>query len=159
MDLALLKELASDNNQAIRKVGTTALYRHLWYLSEVTVGLALFDDEVPNLEKSEMVHCMNTVVGIEEPSLQLQYSSGDVVKKGPMESFTGTTKSLLHNLEIDSSFLDSDPELCANREACARVKVRISMQMVANDAAERSVALIQITNNGMTKISSRPQSK
>ena len=60
-DLSLLKELASDKNQAIRKVGTTSLSRHLWYLSEVTVGLALFDDEVPNQEKREMVHCMNTV--------------------------------------------------------------------------------------------------
>ena len=53
------------------------------------------------------------------------------------------TKSLLHNLEIDSSFLDSDPEPWVNTEAYVRGKVRISMQMMTNDAAQRSVALIR----------------
>ena len=75
----------------------------------------------------------------------------DVVKKGLSEFFTSTMKSLLHSLKIDFSFLDSDPEVWVNTEAYARRKVRISTQMVTNDAAELSVALIQFTNNGRTE--------
>ena len=59
---------------------------------------------------------------------------GDVVKKGLSEFFTSTTKSLLHNLEIDSSFLDLDFEVWANTEAYARGKALIPTQMVTKDA-------------------------
>ena len=131
-------------------------------MSKVTVRLALFDNEVPNPEKRKMVHHMATVDGIEEPSPRLQYSSGNVVKKGLPEFFTVATKSLLHNLEIDFLFLDSDPEPWANTEAYVQGKARISMQMMTNDAAEHSVALIRsfTTMAGQNKkISSRSWSK
>ena len=41
-DIAICKTLEEDN-AIIRKVGIRTLARHLWYLSEVTVRMALFD--------------------------------------------------------------------------------------------------------------------
>ena len=41
-DIDICKTL-EDDNAIIKKAGTKTLARHLWFLSEVTVGMALFD--------------------------------------------------------------------------------------------------------------------
>ena len=41
-DIAICRTLEEDN-AIIRKAGTKTLARHIWYLSEVTVGMALID--------------------------------------------------------------------------------------------------------------------
>ncbi|KAG0726095.1 hypothetical protein GWK47_037289 [Chionoecetes opilio] len=80
LDLTLIKERASHINQAIRDAGTKVFSRHLWYLSEVTVvGLALFNEEVSIMEKREMVHRINTVKGLEDPSNRLHLTPEDVI--------------------------------------------------------------------------------
>ena len=70
-DLTLLKELALHEDHMIKEVGTNAMNRHLWYLYEVTVGLALFDEGVTNNDKLKMVSNMNTVVGSPRPTPRL----------------------------------------------------------------------------------------
>ena len=43
-----------ETNKAIREQGLKALERHMWYLSELTVGLAVSDDEL-SLQKQNTV--------------------------------------------------------------------------------------------------------
>lgn len=43
-DLLLLEELSKYSNVTVAKAASTALGRHLWYFSEILVGLSLFDD-------------------------------------------------------------------------------------------------------------------
>ena len=54
-DLRFLNKLSEFKNNDIRMVTTEAFRRHLWYLSEVTVGLALFDRNVTIEEKKSMI--------------------------------------------------------------------------------------------------------
>ncbi|KAG0729387.1 hypothetical protein GWK47_030410 [Chionoecetes opilio] len=152
LSLTLIKELASHTNQAIRDAATKAFSRHLWYLSEVTVGLALFDEEVSIMEKREMVHRISTVKGLEKPSPLLHLTTEDVVSKNLSKFFTSTTKKLLQHLDIDLSFLGTDPVTWATTEAYARGKERVTKLLVTNEVAECGVAAIQeFTKNGRTK--------
>lgn len=152
IDLTLMKKLNQHTNKAIKSAGTSALSRHLWYLSEVTVGLALFDDGVSDMEKKIMVQRINDVEGSEEPTPRLHSSSEDVAKKCLPEFFTSTTKKLLQHLKIDSSFLTVDPTSWKTTETYIQGKQRVSRLLVTNDAAERGVAMIhEFTKKGRTK--------
>ncbi|KAG0714250.1 hypothetical protein GWK47_014489 [Chionoecetes opilio] len=139
---SIIKELASHINQAIRDAGTKVFSSHLWYLSEVTVGPALFDEEVSIMEKLEMVHSISTVKGLVEPSPRLYLNPEDVVSKNLSEFSTSTTKKLLQHLEIDSSFLGTDSVTWATTEAYTRGKERVTKLLVTNDVAERGVAAV-----------------
>ncbi|KAG0712950.1 hypothetical protein GWK47_017307 [Chionoecetes opilio] len=104
------------------------------------------------MEKREMVHRISTVKGLEEPSPRLHFTPEDVVSKNLSEFFTSTTKKLLQHLDIDSSFLGTDPVTWATTEAYARGKERVTKLLVTNDVAKRGVAAIQeFTKNDKTK--------
>lgn len=57
-DLQLLSKLKSYKDSEIRIVAQNKLLRHLDYLSEVNVCLALFDDKVTASTKKEMIRKM-----------------------------------------------------------------------------------------------------
>src|SRR5271170_5387032 len=66
-DLVLLQSLSTYEDRDVAKAATTAFGRHLWYLSEILVGFAFFDDDVTVEEKREMVIALKEKDGSEEP--------------------------------------------------------------------------------------------
>ena len=58
IDTIRLLETGIPNSQ-LAEAALTSLKRHLWYLAEETVGLALFDDRIPSYEKKAMVKNLN----------------------------------------------------------------------------------------------------
>ena len=54
-ELRFLNKLSKFKNIDIRKATTDAFKRHLWYLSEVTVGVAFFDRNIGVEEKKDMI--------------------------------------------------------------------------------------------------------
>ena len=52
-DLCLLRQISQFRNQDIRLAAAAAFKRHLWYLSEVTVGLAFFDSDIDIKKRSK----------------------------------------------------------------------------------------------------------
>ena len=150
-DLSLPKKLSAHPHKAIKSAWTKAMARHLWYLSEVTVWLALFD-EVTNEEKSSMVHNMNAVEGATEPVPRVTAFVEDLVTKNLPDFFTASTMTFLKALAIDDSFLEAQPHLWSSMQSYVERKQRVNSLLVTNDAAERGVALIQqFTANGITK--------
>ena len=93
----------------MRMATTEAFRRHLWYLSEVTVGLALFDRNVIAEEKKSMITQMKETEGstVRLPRLD---SKQDIVGK-PLSSFiTGNTRKFFRILSLDDAFLSRPPE-------------------------------------------------
>src|SRR6218665_695621 len=66
-DLALLCTLSEYPSTEIARVATTAFERHLWYLSEILIAFAFFDDAVSTEEKRLMVAALREVEGQDEP--------------------------------------------------------------------------------------------
>jgi len=62
-DLALLCALSEYPNTEIAKAATTAFAHHLWYLCEILIAFAFFDDDVTTQEKCLMVVALQEVKG------------------------------------------------------------------------------------------------
>ena len=54
-DLLLIEELSKYPNMKVANAATTTFNRHLWYFSEILVGLSLFDERIGDDVKTKMV--------------------------------------------------------------------------------------------------------
>ena len=107
-DIAIFKALKEDDNAIIRMIGTKTLARHLWYLFEVTVGMALLDEELSFQEKETFVVNMKEVDGSEVIPPRLRAPDG--INDMTVASFsTKNIKKFFELLDIDTRFFDEDP--------------------------------------------------
>ena len=151
-DLHLYKALAKETNKAISESGLKVLKRHMWYLSEITVGLALFDDELSLEEKRNAVTNLRNVEGSKEPAPRAHVEEADLNNTTVASFVTKNTEKFLDLLEIDKGFLDVDPALWGINPMYQAGARRVGGLLVTNDAAERGVALVQdFTKNPRTK--------
>lgn len=109
--LDLYKGLVKETNKAIREAGLKALGCHMWYLSEVTVGLVLFDDELSLDEKQNFVANLKSEEESEEPRPRICVKETYLENKTVASFVTKNTKKFPDLLEINKGFLDVDPAL------------------------------------------------
>jgi hypothetical protein len=123
------------------------LERHLWYLSDELVGLALFSTEVTSIEKSEIV------IGMEKETDKRQIRGNTSLLKNNVNLGMFATKrslKLLTILEIKDSFLNLPPEEWPQNEEYQQGRDRIKQLRVVNDTAERGVKLFEEYNKLLT---------
>ena len=151
-DLAFFKAMETETNEVIKKAGMKTLGRHLWYLSEVTIGIALFDEELSFDEKKQFVANMETVDGSDDPPPRLRVPAGGL-KETTVASFaTKETQKCFELLSIDTSFCEEDPTKWKDNPSYQAGLKRVKGLVVTNDMAERGVALVQeFTRTGRTK--------
>ena len=152
-DLILWKALKtySCEDKEISKEATKVLERHLWYLSEETVGLALFSKEVSVITKEEIVKAMRK----KSPS-EVRKVRGDRdiinLKDVTLASFaTEKSLQLLTKLKIGKSFLKIEPTAWNANEDFKCGLERVQTLKVVNDTAERGVKLFEEFNQLLTK--------
>ena len=153
-DLAFLKKLSMVSNTDIRTVTTNAFKRHLWYLSEVTVGLAFFDRNISVDEKRDMITEMKDTPGSKVPNPRLN-KNYDAVGK-PLSSFvTRITRALFTILGLNEAFLLNPPESWKDdQDYLAAERIVLGLKVV-NDTAERGVKLMQDYNSILKKTKTR----
>ena len=149
-DLALLCALTAYQNKEVAQAATTAFNRHLWYLSELLVGFAFFDDDVSVEEKRLMIVALNKNPGSEEPLKRITPFI-EPTTKGLHDFVTTSTARFFKILGLSEDFLHRDPsqwqyeiEYKKNKDVAQSVKV-------VNDLAERGVALVQEFNSSLTR--------
>lgn len=150
-DLEMLMKLHSYHNDRVGRAARDKLQHHLWYVSEELVALSLFDEAVSALTKRAIVSAMIP----EESGKSDEYADEDppkrVTLKGsmipPLESFA-TRKSvcLLKYLEINSDFLNEDPDDWKDNTSFKEGLKKVTNLPVINDVAERGVKLIEDFN-------------
>ena len=74
--MQLLNELQSYKkiNNDVANAAIKSFSGHLWYLSEILVGLAFFDSEVPTATKSAMVAALDNKASTDHP-LRIAFNS------------------------------------------------------------------------------------
>ncbi|KAG0712093.1 hypothetical protein GWK47_002150 [Chionoecetes opilio] len=152
-DLELMKALAAYPNRVIGKAARAKLAKHLWYLSEDLVGLALFDRAVPFATKALMVSAMEVEAdGSEDdrqiPRAQIEFAS--VIGKTVVDFATANSRRIFERLNLPSGFLDVAPEELEDREDFRKAAETVQCLHVVNDHAERGVALIQKFSGSIT---------
>ena len=100
-----------DINSSISQAISEKLKRHLWYLSEENIVLALFDDAVSLATKRKMLLAMkrnNNDQEVEKPEKRCNWSLATVAKSN-LDSFVSSKSVFFEILNIDTDLLKSDP--------------------------------------------------
>ena len=138
---------------AMAKAATNAFHRHLWYLSEHLVGLALFVPRVVCSVKQMMVSNLRRKKDLKNPRRMTMQPGADVsltdrVTERTMDLFDmiGT-----NGKERARAFLGKDPSQWSSDPTFKSLKEEAMKLRVVNDTAERRIALIQTYNKSLTK--------
>lgn len=144
-DIQFLKELDAYKqiDPEVAAIATAAMKRHLWYLGDELVALALFSPKVSAEDKNEMRLMLKEEYG-ERTHNSIRYTDdiGDI-QNLRLHSFISDRSSFLLNLlQIDMNFLSEDSHDWENIESyqAARNKVN-KLITVVNDSAERAIQL------------------
>ncbi|KAG0725576.1 hypothetical protein GWK47_038397 [Chionoecetes opilio] len=139
-------------DDGVASVAERAMRRHLWYLSENLIGLAIFDDRISPEQKAEMVEGMKRPSTTKNP--RRPESKTPINLNRPLSAFCSVRsmqvlKSLLGGQQ--PTFLELSPETW-NTDSCFKcAKKRAGVLKVTNDLAERGIALIQRYLGNRTK--------
>ena len=154
-DICFLQQLENYPNRPIANVASSALCRHLWYLSEILVGLALFDDRIDDDVKYAMVENLHA-------SGSNQYQHRLLTLPKPLSSAVLPTcvsqrTSLVFDLVATngnnkaSIFLRQHPRDWNDDAAYRELKEAAMAMTVVNDCAERAIALMHQYNFSGTR--------
>lgn len=144
-DVQLLKELHeyAEYDAEIADVALAAHKRHLWYLSDELVVLALFSSKVSNEEKQNMIAEMTPDVG-DRTENSIKYTSEiDDIENIELHNFISPRSFFLFELlQLDVGFLGENPDNWDKMNDYKRAKQTISSLItVVNDSAERALQL------------------
>lgn len=144
-DLQFLKELDAYKqfDPEIAEVACTAMKRHLWYLSDELIVLALFSEKVSAEDKNEMRLLLNEEYE-ERTQNSLRYTDEiRGVQNLQLHSFISDRSSYLFNLlEIDTNFLYEDSNDWADIGSYQAASKKVNKLItVVNDSAERAIQL------------------
>jgi len=155
-DLALFCTLSEYPNTEIAKAASTAFGRHLWYLSEILVAFAFFDNAVTVEEKRLMTVALHEVEGSDEPLKRILPFS-QPASKNLHDFVTKRTCDFFTILGISQDFLQLDPSEWQGQEQYQQSQLLVKSVRVVNDLAERGVALIQEFNSSLTRDAEQKQ--
>lgn len=145
-DLSLLQDIVdfAEINPEISKVTFSSFSHHLWYLNETKIGLAFFDKRISLDEKRRMVVALEYESRSEEERITIERSE---VKDKKIHHFvTKRTLKFFQDFEINTSWLQRDPEFWENDNEYKAAISLLEKLSVVNDSAERGIKLMQSLN-------------
>ena len=123
----------------------TSVYRHMWYLTEELVVLALADSDTSDDEKSHMVAQMAAVGRPQQflprkPAMKPDILRGRQPDGPELHEFIGERSWLLfHLLNVDVTWMAHPPHQWNQYDGFRRFCTYVENMNVVNDAAERAV--------------------
>jgi hypothetical protein len=113
--------------------------------------LALFDPKTTVEEKRKFVKAMKHENGTVDTLKRITIDVSEISAKTVASFATKNSMKLLTALQIDNSFLRSDPTEWKMLPTYLEAQKRVSALRIVNDLAERGVSLIQSYNQSLTK--------
>lgn len=161
-DLRFFQSLSaySTIDKPLSEAVTSVFSRHLWYLSEHLVALALFDPETPSDILEEMVAVMISTEDQEEQgelSKKAKITVSSAAEKRLVDFVSSQSAVLLDRLGCGRGFLRVPPSDWHTNSAFLLGRRRAKALSVTNDRAERALALLQNYNLNLTKNESQQQ--
>ncbi|KAG0714936.1 hypothetical protein GWK47_013120 [Chionoecetes opilio] len=126
--------------------------RHLWYLSEGLVGLALFDPQVNATMKRNIVRAIFEREATEDSPKRAALPATSSLPTKQLSDFASRGSNFLfESLKMKTSFLSKEPDTWSDDEDFKTCVAVVGGLRVINDTAERGIALIQAFNSKITK--------
>jgi len=122
----------------------------LWYLCEQLIGLAVFDEGLPEQERERLVHAIQNKVGHEKPTKRLLMPFDELVKATIPDLASTNTQKVFKILGIETSFFSVPVDAWTENGDYIRGKRIVDGLKVVNDHAERAVKIVQDYNRSVT---------
>lgn len=150
-DLDMLHKLVEYKqiNERVANAALNTFGRHLWYINEITVGLAFFDDDVSVETKVLMVNALMHD-GRDETCKRISITDAEIVSKQLPDFVSTRTKKLFTALGIPEDFIHHHPSEWNTIDSYKQGRNTVLKLKVVNDAAERGISLIQSFNSVLT---------
>ncbi|KAG7171975.1 putative Inosine-5'-monophosphate dehydrogenase 1b-like 7 [Homarus americanus] len=159
-DISFLKQLHYYGEKIDESVGmaaTKAFQRHLWYLSEESVALALFSDSVSYAEKREILESMKGKNEKKECPKMLKVTEGEIPSLELKNLASTNINCFFQTTLLDSGFFSKDPSQWNDDPQFLQSREILQELQVVNDVAERAVKVIQDYNSSITKSEDQKQ--
>jgi hypothetical protein len=153
-DLDTLKMLIEYKkvNKSVASAATTRLVYHLWYLSEIMIGISVFDEGLSASERQKIVQNMSTKEGAEDPSRKRdEIQLSDVPKMSVSDLVTKNSLKFFEILGLQTDFFKYPVSEWASRDDYQEGRQISTHLRVVNDTAERGVKLFKNFNRALTK--------
>lgn len=156
-DLKLVQNLIRFEkiDKTISKTVISKLLRHLWYLSEDLIALALFDETgVTNVEKKKIVEAMRDRDRVGDYSKRHIMDEKDyksLLTKNLSDFASKKSLFLFRQFGLSVDFFQLDPSHWAANSNYQSAREIFSNLEVLNDIAERSVSSVERTNQCLTQ--------
>ena len=152
-DLEFMKTLIDYQkvNKRIALAAQTKFQNHLWYLSEVSLGFAIFDEHLSFEERNKIVHSIQKNVADDEPAHKRHLQWRDVPSLNLSDLATSNTSKFFSILDLDVAFFGHPASEWATRDDYQKGRDIVSHLCVVNDHAERMVKLMTDYNKSVTK--------
>ncbi|XP_039443340.1 uncharacterized protein LOC120423555 [Culex pipiens pallens] len=142
-DLEFLEKLDNYPDREIGEATYAKMVTHLWYLSDINIGLAFFDPKVSDETKKEMFSRLTIK--------RDRRDSHKLVKFGKIynvaEYVSQNTLDFFNILRISTSFLFLDPASWPTNEHFIEGQQLCESLSVINDCAERAISICSTYNN------------
>lgn len=138
-------------NQKISEVCLTVFARHYWYLSDILVGLAFFDDRIDDETKVEMVAALKNRKNHDKD----EFRNNSLIIGSKTDIVDLISEKTLKLFQILSGtefvgFLETPPSEWCNNVVFQKMHSIVCNLAVVNDSAERAIGLIKQLNNTLT---------
>lgn len=145
-------------NKTISEAAVKKFQNHLWYLSPELVPLALFSNKLKTEEKRKMISNMK-FHGENWSERLIKLKNIESLEKKSLDMLvTSVSASALRSMKVDIDFLfNNDPATWNDSPEYQEGKNLVYSLKVVNDAAERSVALMSMFNESITRNESEMQ--
>jgi len=151
-DVQFLELLTSYPNRTIVKAARDTFSRHLWYFSEILVGLSFFDDRIGTDVRTQMVANLQ-IPASSESAKRLDSPLEPLSANGLASCVTQRTAALFDVLALNGKmkaqdFLTKDLAEWNDDPSYQELKTAASTM---NDTAVRAIAMMQQYNSSLTK--------
>lgn len=157
-DFNFIKDIHSYKliDPSVANVAILAMKRHLYYMSEELIPLALFSEKIPTIEKNEMRQKMNELIGQEIPPRNYSSHSNHIAYSGDtnpndsefnLKNLIGERSLFLfQTMNLCYIFLETDAAEWKNSNSYRMAKRAITDALICvNDVTER------VISNGKSK--------
>lgn len=135
-DLNFMNGLLNYPDKEVSAKTSKKFEKHLWYLSEINISLAFFDNNVDDEVKRRMVKNLKKRSSGKNLIRLKKFST----KKGLEQLVTENSFKFFEILKIDPTFLlEEDPKNWINRSDYTAAKMKCDSLVVINDPAERAL--------------------
>lgn len=142
--------LFKKEDNRIAKIAIEKILKHLWYISEVLIGLSFFDESIGNNEKQKMIANLKRESNDKSNRKKIEYRNLVKTNWNISAFVTSQTMFFFEVLKLRTGFLSKPPLEWAYDEDYKESKVVVDSLLVVNDVAERAIALIQKYNKNLT---------